>query len=556
MPDTSPRRLTPPVRGVSDKTSSVDQPAEFAPVDSARNVIAYTGSDQRQRMGTRFGTSKMFPQQFGNGNPVQAFCVVERASGTTGLVAGDLTDIDGTNRVAASLKGHCFVIDPIGSMFVAIEDSRAIGGLAGFVKWHPTERKVCFGTYFDPDGAGVLPVRTGLSYFDCDTTSQVWQSTAGDGFTGLVAGNGMVIGTRYTFVAAGRWVWVYKTADGTFCKKYDCNGWANEVMWVGLTSDGLYVIAVFTGGGPATADLPNAGSPTLLPDLSFVRSGAMKFQILEDDADPLRQVEYGDGYDPDHTWYERGASALPHGYLRFSEQLARSPRGCWPYSAAIDSNDNLVVGFTNKGFGWTNAHLADNSSTAYTNVAKFDSAGALVWEADARSRRVTYTGVVPGIGAVSYLNDIPQLDADDDFKHDSGDGTFPYSVTPKPSANAVAVDSIGDVYVAGQRSEATGRNVYKLRGDTGNLVWEFDVGSVVEQHAIAIDPTTDDLWVAVMRNNVWTGATGQALILKLSNSTGSVLFSYDINPYPATYGAWGIDVNTRGEVAFCTNYVS
>ena len=552
--EAEPRRLALPIQGVTDKTSFKDQPPTLAPVDSLRNVMPFPGERQRLSLGTRFGTSKMFDAQFGNGNPVQSFCVVERAAGQTGLTPGPLADFEGTTRSAKALSGHCFVIDPVGSMYVAIKDERAIGGLASGVAWHPTDRKVAFLTYFSvPADSNVV---TGLSMFNLDTLQSAW-STTGDstpyaGITGSpgesVYGNHVVVGTRYTFVSGGRFVHVFKTDTGVFVKRYTCNNWANEVMWSGITADGNYLISVFSGAGRTTnRSLPN--QPALTPDidLSHFTSGAMKFRITSSDAEPLEQVQYGTALSASDPWFETN-----HGYLRFSEVLERAPRGCIPYAAALDSNDNLIVGMTNKGWGWTSTYTPDNSSTTYRNVAKFNSDGDLVWEVDANSRRVNYNS-----GANTWQNDIPQIDGDDDFKHDSADGTYPYTSTPKPSANAIAVDSLGDIYVAGQRNEnpSTGWNVYKLRGDTGNIIWHYDAGSVVEQHAIAVDPTDDNLWVCVMRNADWTGHTASAILLKLDSIAGTASFHYDISPTPAN-GAWGVAVSSSGDVAFTTDYIA
>ena len=537
MADQEPRRLMLPSRGIADKTTFVDNPLEFAPPPLLRNIIPLAGSEQR-RMGTRFGTTSMYGgQTFGNGNPVQQFLSAERLSGESGVVPGALANIDGVSREAGALAGHCFIVDPVGSMYMALGDARAINGLSAAVAWHPTLRRVVFLTYYLPGGA--TKVVTGVSMYDIDTMAQVWQAVVGSEFLGVDSyANHVSIGATYTFVSSGSRVWIFNTATGVAAANpsYNMAGWSNEVMCSLISSDGNYLTCVFTGAGRTTGrTFPNTPTPTLLPDLSWATSGAMKFRITGTDAAPLEQMAFGDGYDSSHAFYEIGANGLPHGYLRFSEQLERSPRGCWPFSASLDADDNLVVGFTNKGWGWIDdaGHYADDASTHYRNVAKFDSSGALIWEADANSRRVPYTGDI-GHGAFTYHNDIPQSDLDDDFRHDVADFTAPYSGTPKPSANAIATDSEGNVYVAGQRSEitASGTNVYKLDAASGNIIWGVDVGAVVEQHAICVDPTDDNLWVAVMMNAQWTGVTGgkQVILLKLSNATGAVLFSFNLTP--------------------------
>ena len=70
MAEQEPRRLTPPVRGVTDKTTKVDQPGVMCPPDSMRNVVPFPSPDLVPAIGTRAGTSKKFPQVFGNGAAV------------------------------------------------------------------------------------------------------------------------------------------------------------------------------------------------------------------------------------------------------------------------------------------------------------------------------------------------------------------------------------------------------------------------------------------------------------------------------------------------------
>lgn len=524
--EADPRRLALPTGGATDKISDIDQTGLFCPVDLMRNIVPYTESNALPTIGTRWGMEKLFPQQFPGA--IQQFCAVERTTGITGLVPGALSPMVGVSRIATSLRGHCFVIDSVGSMYAAFTDVHvSYPGLASVVGWHPTNRWVCFGEYYVDTGVN----KTSFSMVNVDTLASVWGTTLVS-----VTGNAnhVCVTADYVYVSCAESVHVFNVSTGAFIKSYNCDGWSNEVMQCLPTVDGQYVDVLFIGTGKKTGRSLYGGD-TMAGDVSFATSGVMRFLVATNSSNPLTRVRFGAGLASTNAYFE-----TDHGYLRFSEVLSRYPRGCWPWSMARGINNELNIGITNQGWGWTASHKPDGATIPYTNVVSFDTDGNLIWEVDSYSRKVNYTSTIGG----PYRNDIPQLDPDDDYKHDSTDGTYigffsgggGFTFTPKPSANAVACDSLGNVFVAGQCNENTGKNVYKMVAGSGNIAWTagiggIDVGSVVEQHAICIDPTDDNLWVCVMRNNQYHSSVGKsAILMKLSNIDGSLLFSYNLTP--------------------------
>lgn len=527
-------RRIPPWKGASNATTYFDQPRGFAPLESMRNVLVHTPAKDRSQVGTIPGLTKAFELLLPG--PPQGFCTVERAAGQTGLQVGSRSRVVGENREAGTLTGHCFVLDPTLSMVAAFRDPRGVGGAGTGVSWHPTLRKLCFGQIYNNAGRVVY----GLNWCDVDSNLVQFQGDAEDRDDPLdtpgaepIYGNHIAMHARYTFSVGNRWLWVHKTDTGEFLKRYALDDWPYETMAVRVRSDGT--LAVSFWGTSEAATLPNQPAIAQNPGSGMYRSGVMLFEITDSDLQPLIRVPFGPSLAPTAPWYEAN-----HGYARLAEFLARAPHGCIPFAMAVGPDDEIVVGMTNQGWGWNDTYPPDGRKP-YRTVALLDSSGSLIWEADTQSPRWPYTG-----GWGTFFNDIPQIDADDDI---------PPTGTPKPGVNAVAIDGVGDVYAAGQRN-AAGHNVFKLSGADGSILWRFDAGSVVEQHAMAVDPTDNNVWVGVMRNSAWTGAAGRmAVLLKLNGLNGEVLAHYDVAPAPVN-GCWMVDVSHEGYVAFVIDYIA
>jgi hypothetical protein len=497
-----------------------------------RNVIPSALGSARFGIGTRPGLSKQIAQQLGNGKPIQAMAVVERAAGITGLQKGEAITPTGESRIAGPLHGHAFVLDPTGSMRESYMHALAPRALAAAVAWHPTLRRFYYIDYYINDGKGT----SGIHMLEVGGQSK-WSAQINESAAIPVYANQIAVSEDYVFVAASFWIWVFNATTGAYLARYDIDGWSGEVMSVAVRPDGFLVAAFF--GTSRTATLPN--QPSLTQDgysSQFKRSGVALFEITNNSTAPLVRTRYGDSLAASHLWYESD-----HGYARLSECLNRAPRGCVPWTLAVGPDNSVFVGITNQGWAWEGAagSYKPDGTVGYTSLVKLDADGFLDWEVDTQSRRVPYTG-----SWGTWYNDIPQVDGDDDYENTG---------TPKSSVMAIVVDSVGDVYIGGQRNLTAATSVHKISGSTGSRLWSMDAGGCVEQHAMALDPTDGNVWVGVMKNSSWTGASGvQATLLKLNSITGTVLSTYITDAAPAL-GVWGVAVNDRGDVAFTSDYI-
>lgn len=297
-------------------------------------------------------------------------------------------------------------------------------------------------------------------------------------------------------------------------------------MWVGVDPDGAVIVGFWGTGAAGT--LPNQAIAQDVHASSFSRSGFGRYSVVSDIADPLRWDPFPAELATTAPWYESA-----HGYVRLSEHLARAPRGCIPYAFAVGPDGEIAVGMTNQGWAWNTDNPPDGTS-AYTTLALFSAEGVLLWERDTQSLRRPYV-----VGPTTYYNDIPT----------SGSPVG----TPNPSVNAVCFDALGNIYAGGEPND-NGDGVFKFDFD-GNLLWKAKVGALVEQHAMAIDPTDGNLWVCVLRNTAWAGAEGRAAqLLKLASRDGSVLAYFDLSE--AGCDPFQVAVNSRGDVLFVSDYVS
>lgn len=77
------RQVSGPVRGVANSTAFIQTPMDLVPIAGMMNVRLHAPESDRPRFGQRPGTVPQFNQQLGNGNPVQAFGIIQRSSGTS-----------------------------------------------------------------------------------------------------------------------------------------------------------------------------------------------------------------------------------------------------------------------------------------------------------------------------------------------------------------------------------------------------------------------------------------------------------------------------------------
>lgn len=543
-----PKRLLFPAAGAANNAAFIDQVGQAVPLEAVRNVRLHTPNRDRPTGGQRPGIKKAFAQQLAG--PPQGFCVIERASGQSGLQVGACETMVGTSRTSSTLDAHAFVFDSTLSMFADFLDPDAVAGgnneAAFDCDFHPGGLKLAWVSIRN-NGSSIV---ASLNYANTDTRTLLWNSVdiedkdtaAGVAGTTPIYPNRVLVHEQFIFIAAGPWVYVCREDTGAFIKRYNCDGWANEVMDLGINSAGELVV-LFWGTSRTTPTNPLPNSPAITVDArcSFPRSGLMKYTISTSYTEPLVRARFGDGLASNETYYESD-----HGYLRFSEVLERGQtgRGCLPWSMAIGPDDEIAVGFTNQGWGWNDSTKPDGS-VPYTTVAMFDADGILIWEVDTNSRRDAYTVAGVTVGYCDIVMD--------------GDPPSPPSII-QPGANAIAIDRFGDVFVGGRQNVA-GFGIFKLSGDDGAILWQFNQGDFTEQHAIAVDPADNNLWVCAYRNRVWTDSEDRlAMLIKVNSLNGDPIASYDLNQ--ATNAAaqpiypYGIAVNDSGDVAFVTTRVN
>lgn len=623
-----PRRLTPPLRGAANNTAKVDTPEQFCPPDNLRNVRPVPGVTDRPRMGPRPGWVKAFQNQIGNGARVQALAVVGRASGVSGYESGDVTEVrGGTNRSAGTLSGQAWVLDAQHGMsadFVSGNGEYAYG-----VSWHPTLRRMAYFvingpppiytrvrlTDCDPASAGYLSVLWTTDLYDRDPPSGVIGTTP-------IYANHVLVTATFTYVCASRWLFVLRTSDGVFLKRYSMSGWAEEVMGCCVRTDGKLAVC-FRGSnvlsGPVTTNVADTGAGN--GEGSHFRSGVMLFTItstapgsLSPGDEVLTVVQFGpkrtatavsitgatwtqatkrlvktgaftsythatgrlikitggtgittgsyvinakisddeielvSSIGPNATdvsaselqppWYE------DHLYFRLSEHVAMTPRGRYCNAIAATPDGGVAVATCNKGWGPNSSYQPDNTVAprSLVKISSGTTGAALLWESDIGSRldpRVTVIGGVP----TTHYNDIPHPS---DAVNNTND--------PHPTADAVAVDAAGDIYVGG-RTSAFGYSVHKVRGSSGTMVWETNTGDWVPQHGLAFNAAQNAVAAAGKRNTTWEGSGGaNALLWFIDADSGDIVDNYDL---AETVNAWGAACHaTSGDTAFVTDYVS
>jgi len=120
-----------PIRGVANNSAFYATPEDLAPLSAMGNVRLFGPVSDRPRFGQREGTVLLFNQVLGDGNPIQALSVIQRASGTASYArTGDdplaITQTDALDTYRYSRRADrykrngasngrprvCFVADP------------------------------------------------------------------------------------------------------------------------------------------------------------------------------------------------------------------------------------------------------------------------------------------------------------------------------------------------------------------------------------------------------------------------------------------------------------
>lgn len=522
------RRVIPPYRGVSNNTTYIGTPNGYCPPESMRNVRCYTPAKDRPTIGQRPGLAPLFPD-LTDGAAVQGLGVVSRASVITGYTLGtcDPVGADWSTSTAGTLDGHLWMLDGRRGMYAtsyydATTDGAPSPVSAFAVAVNPAGTLAAYAMIYD-DGSpsNVVRVRV-VSTVDGST---VWTvKIAETGVNRFV--NTMTFSENYLFVCTNNQLRVYRATTGTAVQTSTMNGWAFEVIQCCVSADGAFLYVGFNGLETG-ATLPSGVTVTAGRYARMWRAGVMKFQINPTTSlAAIEQVSFGTQLLPANTYYETG-----HGYWRFSEQTPWAPWGVEIRGIAAHPDGGVVLAHTNQGRGPNASFPPDPSIRQFFTLTKLNSNGVTLWRHD------TDSAIEPEIGDLGYQNDIPTTGTD------------------FPSVMCLTVTASGTVIAAGRINTvaAYGVNVFAIRGTDGVRLWEQDLGGLINEGCIALDPTDDNPILVGVRNAAWPGAGGNnAHLWRLSSVTGEVLQDNDLNV--AATGL-GVGVTTSGDIVYATTKV-
>jgi hypothetical protein len=587
-----PLEVVGPIGGCSNGAPFSKNPARFCPPRAIQNTRIVGSSSGRLRFSQRPGMSRFFSGRMGVGgwdlsgvgSPVQAFDVLQAATGTVGFTRGSPTGLTSiTSLSGGPATGTVWIIngattamlDSITNTDTPVADQTFLGAFQ--VGWHAANPHLLAWVNLCVDTTAGNQIYASVHVYNAQTRTQLWQTylkdwdatTPATQAGGAVGANSIIpnsvrVYADYTFVSCGQYVYVFRTSDGFYLKRVTPSGWADEVQDVRRSPlGGLF--ALFTGSSSVSGIIP--ANTALVHEGQHVRAGVALFQINADTGNaapaPLTHVAFGQTLtDTGNANYEN------HQTFRFSEHLFRgydpalgalrtNPRGGLPFGFALDASGNIFCSFTNRGWGKTLAADIPDSSFAPTTVCKIGGItatfGRLQWEGDTQSVLDQY--VTPG--GVTCYNDIPGGGALN-RQWPNGLASLNGPGGDEPSIDSLCCDAAGDVYAGGHRNQldvAGGFNVFKMSGLDGTLVWGTNLSGMVYQHCMAVDPTDGNVVVGGERNSDWDGSnadgTGpkQAHLWKLSAATGAVLWHQDLG---AVRSCFGVDISSEGKVAYCT----
>lgn len=562
-----------PVRGVSDALPHIQQPGDLAGPEAMRNVRLNAYGKATATMGPREGLKQAFPG-LGSGGRIQALFNVSSASSQV-VTAGERTSfvVDSTGASAGfsqnsgAIRGQAWVIDTDNSLEIQYDEqaTNAVGYDANACAWHPDGTKFCVCVIFrETLSGGISRVRVRVTMVDVATQAVVWARTlscnppaGGSNPDQDLYVNSMTITNEWVVIAAGPYVHVYATSDGTYTSLYSFDNWLWEITdvvevtrKVGTTTIQNNGFAVIGVGNPTVF---GAVTTNDYGEGAYFRSSIVAFSIASNGGIVLDR-RWQRGYTTSHPLYED----YTYGHIRIGERLQRRPRGMIPQGIACDSESRLVVVGTNTGMGPTSGLVPGpspqnyawaNGVGGYQNVLKTqrliyrpafgdtDSQEnfSFVWQTDTNSRRDLWLDT-------TWRNDIP---------YDRNLNWIP-GLEDAFGINAVCVDSYGDVYVAG-RANTAGQNVMKLRGSDGALIWSTNVGELVYQNGIQYDPVSQLVIVAGKQNTAWTGSNGRPAMLWRINPVNGVIVSHFSLQVPCS--VYNMKIHpTTGKIVIATSW--
>jgi hypothetical protein len=551
-----------PTQGVADQTELRKTPPGTCPPGTQTNMLARKAQTGRKQITKRPALRKAFEQRFGNG-PVQGLGTIARASAVTSLAIGDsspISPVNGVVRRSVRVDANAWLIPLHGTDSRGLRDCVKVYGSAGAAK-------------VQTGGAAAAITIAGVSNFTTSPTPwAVVFNPAGTIMAVLVNYTDTTAKTLIVFVdpATGAFICAKNLAGADVAASAVC--WTDRALWIAkgatlhyvVTAGGVespasltvrqasgsvsgamtaaasivgmatyadttgqaFIYAAFSGTtGTGFVNNP-AGTITAGGYAKSVRSGVYR----------LREVSQADGSmdfgiedfgrtpstaDP----YVETSGGVPvlHRSVRFSQVLARQPRGAVPTAIACNAAGDWAVSFSNQGYGPTSAYKPDGSK-AYTSVAKFTATGELVWEADAN----TNIGGEAGGKLAGVVDTFPT-----DLPNEDG-GNAGTTSKNGPAVRKLAMDLSGNVYTA-ERINNGPAVARSFAAGSGNLRWAVNlcdsaqVAGAAGYSATGVAFADGSVFVTATRSNAWTTPTPPyAVLWRLSPIDGSLEWSYDL----------------------------
>lgn len=597
--------LTLPRRGSGNPTPVAKNPADFAPPGSSRNWWPFDcRAGYRRRPALRAGLVKAAGKVGTSTSAAfQGGMVVERASAVSGFELVNCRSIAATGSLvtdsiyetATNLIGNAYVLAPNGGVRQVLnERGQADPNVCyetaqGLLSDPATVSGSVFGgpVCFSPDGQ----YRYVLSMFHVNTGSpavptqgfNIWSVTkfdrdgqpvaafgAPDGFAGFnywgeepsIGGgysgdsfpNHMKAVGEYLFIAAGKFVFVMRADTGRRVQQFELPQ-AQECMSIDKHTGDRIVVGF--AGRMGTVDIadddgstdedPNVGAGDQRRTGFYGRAGAALLSVtdgvgLSGPGTVLTLVQYGvKRTDTGGLNYEN------HKTFRIYEKSVRQPlRGCIVNAIAAAADGTVFIARTSHGWGMKeNQPPSDNMApVTVCKIGSGTSTAALLWEMDVgaiRAERKWGNTAYPA--SLTVHNDIP-----------SANDSINTVADPHPTVDAICVDGVGDVYVAGRKAGASNPfNVWKVSGATGQVLWSKALSAAtshwVNQNCLRFNPATNRV---VAGGLVQDAGTTKSHLWELSAANGEVLNTEDLG---VEVTAYGLDTNADGEILVGTGRV-
>lgn len=560
-----------PTDGAADKTPLRKQPWNVSPPRASLNVVSRVSDTGRKQITKRPALRKLFDVKLGDGQ-VQGVRSIALASAVTSFSIGDtttLTDQTGVGRRSVKVDANAWLMPLQAGQSRGLRDTLKVYGAAGACR-------------IQSGGASTYSQIAGVASFTTSPTP--WATPVHPGGT-LAA-----VLVNYTDTTAKTLIAFWDTATGSFmcCKVLSgadvaasacC--WTDRALWI-AKGGVLHYIQTPVSGGVASPEAVTSltvhqapGSPTGFLDAAGTITGIDQYVDPEGNCfmyccfkgtstagtftNPDGAITTG-GYakhfraglyrlqevlQPDETLdfaiqdfggapaltdqYVEVSAGTPinHRSVRFSQVLGRAPRGCLPTACCCNASGDVAVTFTNQGYG-PNSAFPPDGSRAYTTVAKFDSTGALLWEADPGSNVSGEDGgKLAGVGG-TFPTDIPDEDG----------GNAGTTSKNGPALRSCDIDEFGDVYVSGRLGNGPAL-AFGFQSGSGNLKWPKNLADPAQLPgatgwaSAGIVVADGSVFVISTRTTLWdpdqaTDTEGYAILWRLSPVDGLLEWAYDI----------------------------